>query len=943
MLHTTVSYCSLSSFFYSSFIRSFFKVSWTFRVNPKKGTKRKSNHYDFSDDPIGILLNNKKRKIKDTFFKSSEPSNLSGSETTHEFKEETFRNVNKKRGSRRSNIKVKTSNSKFDEHLLATSISDFSNITIKRGSRATNKVSRVDTETLSFKSPSNLEPVATEIASHILEPDLSKVTLKRGSRASDKSCHDCVPNDLFVTKKRGSRANHRTRQITNEPVIHADAFFHGSRTEEANNHHSNGEVIDSYQPNNLERKKTLDNRYMCKFCPKTYATNGKWLRNHEASHTNVDSFTRNNVKFNVGKGVKNFPKKTDVQFLRDFNLTPCDRNVRKEKLLDESAIFLDQGFSGKCQVNFKEKNVFEEAVSSYLRKCTNNLRISSLNINSLDAKLEDILFLLNGQMVDILVINESKLSEKNDDSIFQHACYDFYRRDRPRDIEKKGSGGGVVAYVKKNLNSCSVSMDDVSEIISFITNVDKQKIGVLACYRPPYSNNETSFFESVNKILTNLESQKVSETLIIGDLNFDVQDELDSHKLIDFNVTNNFTNTINKPTRLDPVSGKMTLLDVILCSNPTSVLSSAVFPYSRSDHWLIVSIFNFKSSKYKYCSMPSRCLNEKKMKLLKLEIKNIFQNYDLSRIINVNIRWNLLKDEIMKSLEKIAPIKQINVRITKSLPWYDKQLVNLAHKRNRLYNTWCKSKLAYDRAKYVEIRNKYNLLFRYKKSNHYKDFVADNSQSTRSFWQKLNPFLNPNKKQKISISILSNKENNIHSAQDLVNAFSNFFSSILCKFKFIRIDICKNYATDFFSKGPLHQLLQSKQEIVFDFGSTTRSIVESYLSKINVKTAPGSINIEARVFNECASELSMVFTDLFNLCLECSQIPYEWKIAQITPVYKGKGNKSHLDNYRPISIISPISKVFESVMGKKKLEIISNKTRSFTKIKMAFVKVVRVT
>ena len=138
--------------------------------------------------------------------------------------------------------------------------------------------------------------------------------------------------------------------------------------------------------------------------------------------------------------------------------------------------------------------------------------------------------------------------------------------------------------------------------------------------------------------LTNLESQNVSETLIIGDLNFDMQDELDSHKLIDFNAANNFTNVINKPTRLDPVSGKMTLLEVdssILCSKPTSVLSSDVFPYSRSDHWLIVSIFNFKSSKYKYCSIPSRCLNEKKMKLLKLEIQNIFKNYDLSRITDV--------------------------------------------------------------------------------------------------------------------------------------------------------------------------------------------------------------------------------------------------------------------------------------------------------------------
>ena len=68
---------------------------------------------------------------------------------------------------------------------------------------------------------------------------------------------------------------------------------------------------------------------------------------------------------------------------------------------------------------------------------------------------------------------------------------------------------------------------------------------------------------------------------------------------------------------------------------------------------------------------------------------------------------------------------------------------------------------------------------------------------------------------------------------------------------------------------------------------------------------------------ECAPELLLVFNDLFNLCLECGQIPNEWKIAQITPVYKGKGNKSLLDNYRPISIISPVSKVFESVMGKK--------------------------
>ena len=86
-----------------------------------------------------------------------------------------------------------------------------------------------------------------------------------------------------------------------------------------------------------------------------------------------------------------------------------------------------------------------------------------------------------------------------------------------------------------------------------------------------------------------------------------------------------------------------------------------------------------------------------------------------------------------------------------------------------------------DREKYVEFINKYNQTFRNKKANYYKNFVFDNSSSTKAFWQKLNPFLNPNKKQKISSSLLNTNETNIQSSQDLVNVFSNFFSSILEK------------------------------------------------------------------------------------------------------------------------------------------------------------------
>ena len=44
-------------------------------------------------------------------------------------------------------------------------------------------------------------------------------------------------------------------------------------------------------------------------------------------------------------------------------------------------------------------------------------------------------------------------------------------------------------------------------------------------------------------------------------------------------------------------------------------------------------------------------------------------------------------------------------------------------------------------------------------------------------------------------------------------------------------------------------------------------------------------------------------------------VPDEWKVAFLTPIYKGKGSKSVLDNYRPISILSPISKVLENLLS----------------------------
>ena len=50
---------------------------------------------------------------------------------------------------------------------------------------------------------------------------------------------------------------------------------------------------------------------------------------------------------------------------------------------------------------------------------------------------------------------------------------------------------------------------------------------------------------------------------------------------------------------------------------------------------------------------------------------------------------------------------------------------------------------------------------------------------------------------------------------------------------------------------------------------------------------------------------------MLNASLKISFVPEDWKIARVTPVYKGKGNKLEEGNYRPISVIGHIAKLFE--------------------------------
>ena len=62
----------------------------------------------------------------------------------------------------------------------------------------------------------------------------------------------------------------------------------------------------------------------------------------------------------------------------------------------------------------------------------------------------------------------------------------------------------------------------------------------------------------------------------------------------------------------------------------------------------------------------------------------------------------------------------------------------------------------------------------------------------------------------------------------------------------------------------------------------------------------------------CMLHVYIFITSTFlNVSLETSVIPRDWKLAKVTPIYKEKGDRSDVGNYRPISCIGHIPKIFE--------------------------------
>ena len=543
-----------------------------------------------------------------------------------------------------------------------------------------------------------------------------------------------------------------------------------------------------------------------------------------------------------------------------------------------------------------------------LRFTKRGLHIANLNIRHLKPKLDNIkMMLCSSHSVDILGTCETFLNSSVPDDILHVPGYIFERKDRAESGNSTSTnGGGILIYLSNHINYVRRHDLECSNIESIWVEIKiRNSKSFLLCsvYRPPSSPTEwyDYFSTQIDK------SHAITEEIyIMGDLNVNVERQNATLTCIKWkHITELYDlhQLIQEPTRITAHSS--TLIDHLYVSTPENVTESFVPKIAVSDHYPICftrSTAKRQLKRHDHKSINYRCFrkfnendfcNDLSIALNTLHTSNsdTNQNFD---------NWCTIFSE---ALEKHAPVKSKRIKHEIQPEWLNDDIKSAAKKRDTYHKhkNWHQYKIW---------RNRTNSLIRKAKSELFAKSIAENKNNS-FLWKHVKSLKGQHAGGSIPTSI---NIGNTHSENmsDVLNEMNKYFTSISDKLREESGDDTFPYD---FSK--LNAYVESKipQHVKFTIPVMKIDDLLSIINSLDPNKATGLDGISARILKSSAHVICPSLLEIINLSITTGVFPDSLKIAKVNPIHKS-GPKDDPANYRPISILSVLSKIIEKHITK---------------------------
>ena len=274
---------------------------------------------------------------------------------------------------------------------------------------------------------------------------------------------------------------------------------------------------------------------------------------------------------------------------------------------------------------------------------------------------------------------------------------------------------------------------------------------------------------------------------------------------------------------------------------------------------------------------------------------------DIKQLFDPNDMWKKWKELFLNVCEKHAPMKTKRTKDSKS-PWITTILKKRMNFRDRLKRKAIKTKDPLIWNQFRIVKNQVNREINSAKKAYYVNAFNNCCRDQRKTWKTINE-LTSRKSNKTVINEMEYNGANSRDQTDVAEMLNSFST-----------EIEPNLSRDVTEVEKSFEEFLTEIEKNFVFEKTTRTQVFALLWKLCKSKATGLDNISARLLRECPDLLAESLTNIFKSILMTGIFfPAEWKSARVTPLYKNSGKRSYPTNYRPISVIPVVAKIFEQI------------------------------